>query len=67
MKPDKPKPVRCVCKRFPLCAPGKKIRCITPSCLFRGRKFESVEEWSEFQEVRVVNAAVNVCREMGLV
>lgn len=66
MTPDKPKPVPCVCKRFPFVAAGRKIRCMTKGCLFRGRKFESVEQWNEFMERKVVEASIKLGRELGI-
>ena len=56
----------CVCKLYPLVAPGRKVQCRNRKCLFFGWKFADVSAWNEFQQVRFVNAAVKVGRALGI-
>lgn len=62
---DKPPPPKCLCKRFPLVAPGRKVQCVNPLCIFYGRKFGAMDEWMEAQE-RAVKQVVVVMRELGI-
>ena len=65
MRREKPHAMRCVCKRYPLVAPGRKIRCVNKRCIFWGRRFATVDEYNEAQQVAVVTA-IEICREFGL-